>query len=144
MPRGPATVRYQWVRSDGAGAPVQSVRFTGYGAQRQTVRTSWTLGADYSGWQAVRILSPASATSERARFSVDCRTTAAVSGISVAPREYIGNCDPGVTFTANATIRVSGGPTTVRYRWLRSDGAASAVESVSFGPGTSERNVSRA
>lgn len=71
---GAGPVKYQWLRSDSAVAPVQEVTFEGPG--QQDVVETWTLGGpdlpSYTGWQAVQILSPSRLTSERANFTLTC------------------------------------------------------------------------
>lgn len=63
-------VQYRFRRSDGALAPIQSIRFDRAGARR--ISTSWQLGRTYSGWQQIEILYPNSATSPKAAFDVRC------------------------------------------------------------------------
>jgi hypothetical protein len=63
-------VRYQWKRSDGAVAPVKTIRFRRRGTKR--VSTTWTIGKTYSGWQAIQILSPNNMWSNRAPFKLVC------------------------------------------------------------------------
>ena len=57
---GAGTVRYVFVRSDGALSPIQTLTFTAAGTQ--TVATNWTLGdaglTNYAGWQIIKIISP--------------------------------------------------------------------------------------
>ena len=68
---GPGTVRYSFVRSDGASGPVLSMTFDRAGTRE--VETSWTLGRDYAGWIAIRVLSPNVVESDHAGFRVDIR-----------------------------------------------------------------------
>lgn len=63
-------VRYQWIRSDNATAPVRTVRFKKPGVKR--VMSTWTIGRNYKGWKAIRILSPNKMVSNRAPFSLIC------------------------------------------------------------------------
>jgi hypothetical protein len=70
---GPITVRYRWVRSDGAAAPAESVSFTGNGPQKQVVTTTWTLSANGTHWEALQILSPNTAQSDHASFTLGCQ-----------------------------------------------------------------------
>lgn len=59
-----------------------------------------------------------------------------VEAVSVepSPAEYVGACPGTITFTAK--IQAVSGRGLVKYRWLRSDGAASPVEYIEFaGPG---------
>lgn len=58
---GPGTVKYTFLRDDGATAPVFALEFKAAGSQ--PVETTWTLGdaaalPHYEGWQAVKVLSP--------------------------------------------------------------------------------------
>jgi hypothetical protein len=58
---GPATVKYTFTRSDGATSPVLTLQYAEAGVQ--SVATSWTIGNTtslprYSGWQAIKVLSP--------------------------------------------------------------------------------------
>ncbi|MEO3784679.1 PASTA domain-containing protein [Actinocorallia sp. B10E7] len=73
--RGPVTVTYRWIRSDGASGPVGTLRFTGTGPQTLPVgRSLWRMGGrDYAGWQKVQILTPNAVLSEAANFRYDCR-----------------------------------------------------------------------
>lgn len=68
------SVSYQWERSDGASAPVQTAAFLAAGSQEVT--TTWTLsrnsGQTYNGWQRVKIISPNPITSSQANFTVSC------------------------------------------------------------------------
>jgi len=69
----PGEVKYKWLRSDNANAPVQTISFNGPGTQ--VVTTTWTLGAagmTYNGWEAVQILAPNAMTSNKAAFTLQC------------------------------------------------------------------------
>lgn len=64
-------VKYRWIRSDGAIAPVQTLIFRERGAQ--VVTDTWTLSPPhYVGWEAVRILSPNAMVSNKAVFKLQC------------------------------------------------------------------------
>lgn len=71
---GPCHVRYRWIRSDAARAPVQEIVFNAAG--QQEVTTTWTLGGpglrNYNGWEAIRIYSPTPGTSSHANFDLHC------------------------------------------------------------------------
>jgi hypothetical protein len=68
-------VKYQWERSDGKHRPPA---FTGFsGPDAHTVREVWTLGSSsapfhYNGYMRLRILSPYSALSDKATFTLNC------------------------------------------------------------------------
>ncbi len=68
------TVRYTFTRSDGATAPAQSLTFDAPGSK--PVSTTWTLGGaslpTFSGWEAIKILSPNPMESNKATFRVTC------------------------------------------------------------------------
>lgn len=68
---GSGTVTYKFLRSDGAIAPIQTLRFTGPGSQ--SVTTSWQLGISYDGWEQIQILTPSDIQSNQATFSLRCR-----------------------------------------------------------------------
>lgn len=77
---GPATVKYTFIRSDGATAPVYTLEFKEAGTQ--SVSTSWTLGdakalPTYEGWQAIKILSPNQMESSRETggFQINCKAS---------------------------------------------------------------------
>ena len=71
---GSGTVTYRWIRDDNASAPVQTLSFDGPGSM--DVQTTWTRsgepGATIEGWQAIEIIDPAPAESERATFALQC------------------------------------------------------------------------
>jgi hypothetical protein len=133
--KGPVDVTYKWIRSDGAGAPVETLRFAGTGRQQKTVTDSWTLSASYTGWEAVQILTPNASQSNHANFTLTCSGPTASATASVTPHEHTGSCSTGFKFTFNGTISVSSGPVSVTYKWIRSDGAIAPSETLHF-PGT--------
>lgn len=74
---GPGTVTYTFISSDGGTGPVLNMEFQKAGSQ--PVTTDWSVGnandqRSYSGWQAIRILSPNQIESshETGAFSVTC------------------------------------------------------------------------
>lgn len=71
---GQGEVKYQFIRSDGAVGPVQTLMFTGSGSK--PVSTTWTLGGpalpEYVGWEAIKILSPNPMESNHADFKLLC------------------------------------------------------------------------
>ncbi len=70
----PGTVKYRWLRNDGATAPEKELTFSSAGSQ--SVSTTWRLGGagriyhDY--WQQISILEPAQKLSNRANFNLNC------------------------------------------------------------------------
>src|SRR6266542_1171181 len=80
---GPGTVKYTFMRSDGATGPAFTLDFKAAGTQQ--VSTTWTLGdavalPTYEGWQALRVLSPNEVESshERGGFVLKCALGAQV------------------------------------------------------------------
>lgn len=74
---GAGTIKYTFVRSDGATAPVYTLEFREAGAL--PIATDWTLGDAsalpfYEGWQTLKILSPneMETKSGEARFAIKC------------------------------------------------------------------------
>jgi hypothetical protein len=65
-------VQYTWDRSDGAGAAVETLHFTGPN-QTQIVRTTWTISKSYHGWEQIRVTAPNFIRSNKAGFSLRCR-----------------------------------------------------------------------
>jgi hypothetical protein len=72
---GSGTVRYRFLRNDGASAPIETLQFDGPGSQKVT--TTWTLGGSqlppYAGWQAIEIVEPNPMKSNQASFQVRCQ-----------------------------------------------------------------------
>jgi hypothetical protein len=71
---GPGTVRYTFLRSDGATSPVYTLEFKREGTQ--PVSTTWSLGGaarpQFSEWVSIKIISPNEVESPRAGFKGDC------------------------------------------------------------------------
>lgn len=66
----PGVVKYQWKRSDNATAPIKTIAFKVPG--KQVVKTTWTIGKNYKGWQALAILAPNRMMSNKAEFELTC------------------------------------------------------------------------
>ncbi|MEW6597228.1 MAG: hypothetical protein AB1429_07010 [Pseudomonadota bacterium] len=66
----PAVVKYRWIRSDGAIAPVQTVAFERAG--RIPVFDTWTIGRSYVGWEALQLYTPNGFVSNKAVFKLRC------------------------------------------------------------------------
>ena len=71
---GRGTVRYRWIRSDGATSPPKTLSYSL--SSTKTVTSYWELGAagkTYRNyWKAIEILEPRRFVSERAIFSLNC------------------------------------------------------------------------
>ena len=129
---GPGTVRYTFVRSDGATAPEETLSFER--AETKMVRTSWTLSRGFKGWQAIKILSPSEMTSNKAEFNTKCDRPVIEFGVTEfglkADRyDYKGPCPMTAGF--GGYIRANG-PGIVTYRFIRSDGATGEPKTLRF------------
>lgn len=69
-----STVSYRWERSDGALAPVTTVRAEA--GERVMAWTWWALGPqrNFAAWARLHVLYPEDRLSEPARFRLDCPT----------------------------------------------------------------------
>ena len=71
---GPGAISYRFIRSDSAQGPVRTLTFKEPGSA--DVRDTWQLGLPgfrYSGWEAVRIVSPPPGSdSPHANFTISC------------------------------------------------------------------------
>ncbi|MEW6130188.1 MAG: CARDB domain-containing protein [Acidobacteriota bacterium] len=137
---GRGTVKYTFARSDGATGPVFTLNFDRAGTK--PVETTWTLGGaalpTFTGWEAIRILSPKPMMSNKAGFTLTCqraepfRVTAA--RLSASPQRYEGHCPGIIKFPGTITANGKG---TVKYTFLRSDNATAPVFTLVFDePGT--------
>lgn len=70
--RQPGTVRYQWVRSDGAKSGVSTVTFSGPGKDN-ALGYVWQIDRNYRGWVGLAIVEPSGAPMKKISFSVSCR-----------------------------------------------------------------------
>jgi hypothetical protein len=93
---GPGTVAYTFTRSDGATAPIYKIEFKQAGSQ--SITTDWTLGdqrdlPSYSGWQAIKIISPNELESshETGAFSIACSPAKAGIGEQTTVTNVSGN-----------------------------------------------------
>jgi hypothetical protein len=85
------SVQYKFIRSDGAMAPIQTIKFSKPGDE--IVETTWTLGGaslpTYAGWQAIEIVYPTSLTSNKAEFKVACSFEDAGASEQATPQTAI-------------------------------------------------------
>ncbi len=70
--RGAGDVQYTWDRSDGAASPIETLHFN-RANQTATVRTTWRLASDHSGWEQIRVIRPNFIRSNKASFALRCR-----------------------------------------------------------------------
>lgn len=70
----PGKVQFQYIRSDGAPSPVQTLLFGSAGSK--PLSTTWTLGSPslprYTGWIAIQFVHPQTDRSNPASFSILC------------------------------------------------------------------------
>ncbi len=98
---GKGTVKYKWIRKDGAIAPVKTIYFSK--AETKKVTSSWYLGGAgkvYKNyWEAVQILSPNSITSNKALFSLYCGggTAQKLPDLIVKDIKLVNDCKIAVT-----------------------------------------------
>jgi hypothetical protein len=135
-PAATSDVTYNW--NDGTASGAATVHLV-HGTA--TITRTVTLSESGSGSVQLQVISPATVSSNTRSFRVECIGDTAGTA-STTPLAYTGDCSRRITFTTTAAITVTNGPAAVTYRWLRSDGAPSAVQTVDFGPGTSTQSVS--
>lgn len=127
----PMTVTYRWIRSDGASTPVETLVFSTPGAR--TVTTSWQLPRQDHPvhlWQALEVVTPNPMTSNHTNFTVP-PLSGAVSSVTARSTGHTDVDANTVRFDFEGRITASV-PTTVTYRWIRSDGASPPTETLTF------------
>jgi hypothetical protein len=68
--KAPVAIQYKFVRSDGGSTALITLNCPSAGVY--PVNTTWTIGATYSGWEAIEVISPVSVKSEKAPFTLTC------------------------------------------------------------------------
>jgi hypothetical protein len=79
----PGVVKYKWIRSDRAIAPVQTLGFRTPGTKRVT--SYWQIGAPGEHWEAIEILAPNKMKSNKAVFKLKCTPIAVIKPGIVKP-----------------------------------------------------------
>lgn len=79
--RTPLKAQYKFIRSDGTFAPVETLNFDGPGSKE--VSTTWTIGKDYSGWIAIKIIYPQDVESNKANFKIQCKAEAKPQDLTI-------------------------------------------------------------
>ena len=129
------TLQYKFIRTDGANAPVQTLIFQK--AEGKPVSTTWTLGANYTGWEAIKVIYPVSVESNKANFTVRCagaQEEKLRAMLRADPANFTGRCPTTIKFIGTITSPRAGN---VQYKFIRSDGANAPVQTLSFtAPGT--------
>jgi len=77
----PGKVQYKFIRSDGALAPIDTLIFKKPGTK--PVSTTWTIGKNYSGWKAIKVLYPQEVESNKAKFKILCKGSALQKDLSI-------------------------------------------------------------
>lgn len=67
----PGVVKFKWIRSDNANAPVKTISFKRPGTRKVT--SYWQLSSQGTKWKAVQVLAPNKMTSNKAVFTLRCR-----------------------------------------------------------------------
>lgn len=72
---GGGRVSHEFLRNDGASAPVESLMFDAPGSKE--IGTTWMIGGPglptYEGWEAVQIFEPQEMKSANAPFKIRCQ-----------------------------------------------------------------------
>ncbi|MFF5211258.1 hypothetical protein [Streptosporangium sp. NPDC000396] len=116
----PATVTYEWLRSDGTKVPGRW-EFTDPGRLTRMVSHTWQVpdpSKVAGGSASIRITSPGRSKAGPAKFTITCLSLA-VSEEKVAsptPQPYTGPCPVTVKTSAKVTVS-GGGPAPVEYYW---------------------------
>lgn len=91
----PGTVQYKFIRSDGALAMIDTLNFTRAGSK--SVSTTWTIGKNYSGWEAIKVLYPQEIESNKANFQIVCRAANPRPDLIVSDIKLIEDCKIQIT-----------------------------------------------
>ncbi|MCJ7663088.1 MAG: hypothetical protein MUO24_02470 [Desulfobacterales bacterium] len=98
-----AVVKYKFIRSDGGETPVQTLNFSAAGSK--PVSTTWSLGRDYTGWKAIKVISPVIVESNKANFSIRCKPV----NLSVLAFKYEGRLVNAANFPPDRPLPVARG-----------------------------------
>jgi hypothetical protein len=96
-----AVVKYKFIRSDGAIAPVQTLTFSSAGSK--AVSTTWTRGSDCTGWVAIKVVSPVVMESNKANFSIQCK----LPNLSIISFKYEGRLVNAANFPPDRPLNIS-------------------------------------
>ena len=134
----PADVTYIW--NDGTATAPVTVHVT---HSPFVVTRSLRPSDSLTGTLALNVLAPEASSSATLHLNVVC-IGVSVGHASTNPPAYTGDCSRGITFTTSVQVTVTNGPVLLHYQWVRSDGAAGAVSTAYFGPGTSTQTLTTA
>jgi len=91
----PGKVQYKFIRSDGALALIDTLIFKKPGTK--PVSTTWTIGKNYSGWEAIKVLYPQEVESNKAQFKILCKAVTAKPDLIVSDIKLIRDCKIQIT-----------------------------------------------
>jgi Putative Ig domain len=134
---GAGTVTYQWIGSSGMTGQVQTLHFSGAGTRHITGTAIKSMTAG-TGWAAIKIVSPKSATSNKATYLLACSngpvTVSATAAVTPAHSTVkCGAAPPSATFTATIHDTKAG---TVTYYWELPTGNGPTRSLTFSAPGT--------
>jgi hypothetical protein len=127
----PGQVMYRWERSDGAVGPTLGITYPD-GVTTVDVETTWALSAAGNGWERIHVLSPNDIFSNQANFTLTCGAPSSTVTHVAASVASPGGATCPIRYNFTGTLTTNG-PTTVTYKWERSDGATAPVQTISFG-----------
>lgn len=103
--RPPLKVQYKFIRSDGAFAPVETLTFERDGTK--VVSSTWMLGKNYGGWEAIKVVYPQDVESNKANFKIQCEAEAKPQDLTIkiinCPKSAKAGQDLGSGFQVMAT-----------------------------------------
>jgi hypothetical protein len=131
----PTDISYTWIDGTSAGLATLHVTHSPVMVTRSLTPADTTMG-DIS----LEVVSPSSVVSNTVHFNVLC-THVTIGHATTNPPAYTGSCVRRITFTTTVPVTVTNGPLVLSYRWVRSDGAVSSVQTAFFGHGTSTQDL---
>ena len=150
---GPSDVVYTWLRSDGTGTSVDTLKFEAAGEKK--ILSSWTLGSDkkkYEEWQQLKIISPIDTVSNQANIVFECKGKApgptspvipTLSKVTVSAQvtgesKVVTDCGQRHKFNFSGVITTNGRGK-VDFVWVGNDGKISSRETLVFQKSGSQR-----
>ncbi len=116
---GAGTVKYQWQRSDGAIAPIETASFTQAGSQN--LYQTWFLSGNYNGWLRLHVISPNDVTSNQTAIVSQCQSASTLSG-SVYTSTDPGQARAGDMVRVDARLQMNQSVANVRVEIYNQDG----------------------
>jgi len=120
-------VKYRFIQSNGKKGPVK--RLNARTAGVYNVFGSWVVDRTYQGWVRLKILTPDTLITPKARFSLTCRQrhVPLIKNIKIKAIQdhMLGECPKTVRFDALIKVRRAG---IIHYRFEKSDGTRTAPQ----------------